>query len=335
MALEAVPLLKEQSKVCWDIETTFKTAPAAATWQSLGRLEEWDEPGVVKAIARQAIAGAGAEAASIHAVGTSYGPFALGPMEIQDPRIMGFGWGQEVNLPVALSGGYYRHTASATTNGRLPSMGLQFADYKAGTLTDGLTYLGVLMPRIGVRGEEANEDGSGGMVRWTPTLLPHDHSTAVAGKAVTLPTTEPYSKKHATIQFYNSDTDWRIHGWDYVRDSHATPNWYHRSTDQGKPNEAPPQGIDHQISLDIVADGHSNSGSLIRDIVANEVKGNAQIKYVRTANQDEWAINLTDIMLERAPKVHRRGKIRYNAQGYARVSTFEWVDQNSTRYFPA
>ncbi len=339
MALEAVPLLREDSILCWDIETTFKTAPAAAQWQALGRVEEWDDPGPVKNVFRDAIAGSGREAATIGVAGTSYAPWTIGPFQVVDPRIMGFAWGQEVSAPVALGGGYYRHTVTPTRNGRLPSMGVQASDNKVGTRVDGLTYLGVLMPKLSARGEEVAEDGAAntGRIMIAPTLLPHDDSTAVAAKTVSLPTAQPYYKSHASIQFYNSDLDWRIHSWEYTLDNLVQPNTYHSNTNSGKPFESPPQGALHDARLDIIADGHANSVSakILRDLQRDEVKGNAQIKYIRTANQDEWAINLTDVMIERAPRMHSRGKVHYDLQCAVRASSFEYVDANSARYFPA
>lgn len=336
MALQATPLLREDSILCWDIETTFKTAPAAATWQALGRVEEWTTLGPRKQVYRNAIAGSGREAATIGVAGTAYPPTTLGPFQIVDPRIMGFAWGQEPNPPVALGSGYYRHTTIPTTLGRHPSMSVQMGDYKTGTLTDGQTWLGVVMPRLSVRGEEASEEPESGRVMMAPTLLPHDDSITVPSKAVTLPTQTPYYKQHANIQFYNGDVDWRINSWEFNLNSNSETAWYHRAADQGKPNETPPQGILYDARFEIVADGHQNavSNKLIRDLLRDEVKGNIQIKYARTLNQDEWAINITDFHLEDAPKRYRRGKNVYEPMGYGRSTTFEWVDQNSTRYFP-
>lgn len=337
MAIETVPLLREDSILCWDIESTFKTPSASATWQSLGRVEEWEDLGPTVNVFREAIAGSGREAATIGADGFNYGPVTIGPFQIVDPRFLGFAWGQEEAAPSALGGGFYRHTAIPTKRGRHPSLSLQMADYKAGTKIDGSTFLGVVMPRISIRGEEVGEDGAGGRIMAAPTFVAHDEDVTVAGKAVTLPTSQPYTKMHAGIQFYNADTDWRIHSWEFGLDSNSKSNYYHNSAYNGKPTETPPEGVLYDVRFDIIADGHANlvTGSLLRDLVRNRTKGNAQIKYTRTANQDEWALNLTDIQLASAKKVRRSGKIHYDVVGHCRASTFEWVDANSTRYFPA
>lgn len=335
MTLETVPLLREDSILCWEIESIFKTAPAAATWQSLGRVESWADLGPVKPISRQVIAGSGREAANTHVQGTAYPPTAIGPFQVVDPRFLGFPFGQEVGAPTALGGGYYRHAATATQNGRLPSMAMQMGDYKKGVLTDGQTYLGVVMPRLGLRGEEVGEDGTGGRVLATPTFLPHDDSIAVAGKAISLPSSEPYKMEHASITFF-SDLDWRIHSWEATVDNHVIQNYYHRSTDAGKPFEAPPADISYDLTMDIIADGHQNpSGKLIRDLVRDEVEGNVTLKYVRTANQDEFELDLAGVRLESALKDRTRGKIHYQVKAVARAGIFQWVDQNSARYFPA
>lgn len=338
MALTAVPLLSEDSILAWDIESVRGTAPAAATWQSFGRVSEWVDLGPRNNVFREAIAGSGRQAATIGVEGVSYGPTTLGPWQIVDPRVLGFAWGQEVNAPVSLGGGFYRHTATPTVRGALPSMGVQGYDYKAGVKTDGNTWLNVVMPRLAIRGEQVNEDGTGGQIMFAPTLLPHNDDPTVADKAVTLPSTEPYQKGHASIQFMGADTDWRIEGWEFILDNNAKPNTYHTNSNSGKPYESPPEGVLYDLRFDIIADGHLATGAgnrLLRDLVRDKVTGTAQIKYIRTANQDEWAVNLVDVVIADAPKRRRRGKIHYEAIAHCRTSSFEWVDQNSARYFPA
>lgn len=338
MALEAVPLLREDSILCWGKEATFKTVSAdAAPWQSLGRVEEWTDLGPVKAVFREAIAGSGRQAATIGVGGTVYPQTTIGPFQVVDPRFLGFAWGEELaaNGPTAIGGGYYRHTVTPTTNGQLPSMSVQMGDYKAGSLVDGMTYLGVIMPKLSLRGEEGNEDGTGGRVLAAPTLAAHDHSTATTAKSVTLPTSTPYYKQHASIQFYDTDVDWRIHSWEYSIDNSAKANYYHRSGGD-KPFESPPEGVLHDLTLDIIADAHQAAGhaAILRDLAANETTGQGKIKYVRTANQDEFAVNLTDIKIESALKTRSKGKIHYEVKAYVRATSFEYVDQNAAAYYP-
>lgn len=333
MAIETVPLLREDSVCWWEIESAFKTLPAGATWRAFGRVDEWTDLGPVNNLFRDAIAGAGRQANAIGRAGLSYPPKTLGPWQIHDPVSVGFAWGQEVSAPVAIGGGYYRHTATPTVNGRLPSMGVQMYDYKAGTRVDGTTYLGVLMPKVSVRGEAVDEGGEGGRVMFAPTLMPHDHDTAAAAKAGTLPTTTPYKYSHVQLTL-NADLDWRLHSWEFMLDNFAKHNYYHNSSYGEKPAEAPPEGAKSDARFDIIADGHS-AGGILRDLKNNATKFNGQIKCVRTANQDEWAINLTDVIIEDAPQRRSRGKNHYDLQCAVRASSFEWVDQLSTRFFPA
>ncbi len=338
MALEASTLLRENSKLVWDKETTFKTAPATSPWNLLGRVEEWADLGPVKALQPDVPAGTGREPGlHLSVAGTQYPDTTIGPFQVVDPRFLGFAFGQEVSAPAALGGGFYRHTVTPTTNGALPSMAVQMADYKAGVLTDGLTYLGVIMPRLSVRGEEASEDGTGGRVLAAPTFRAHDDSSAVAGKPAATMETEPYDRSHANIQFFNADVDWRIHSWEVNLDNQARANYYHRSADAGKPFESPPEQAMTTARIDVIADGHLNTvtGKLIRDLVRDESLGNVQFKSVRTANQDEWALNLLNCRISQALKQRRRGKIHYEVELTAGSVSLEYVDANSARYFPA
>jgi hypothetical protein len=336
MALETVPLLREDSVLAWDIETSFKTVAPAATWQSMGRVDEWADLGPVNAVFRDAVAGAGREAATIGVEGVVYPPKTMGPWQVVDPRVLGFAWGQEEAAPVALGGGYYRHTVIPTKRGMLPSMSVQMHDNKAGTKVDGTTYLGVVMPKLGLRGEASNEDGSGGRVLFAPTLLAHNDDASVANKPVTYPTSEPYRRAHAQLQLFGADSEWRVESWDFTLDNFARPTFYHG---QGaKPFESPPEGVLYDVGFRIAADGHLATGAgnrLLRDIVRDQVKSTATLKYVRTANQDEFQVNLTDVVLVEAPKHRSRGKIYYDVRGHCRASTFQWVDANAARYFPA
>lgn len=336
MALEAVPLLRENSILCWDKESVFKTAPATSPWNLLGRVEEWADLGPIKPLQGDVPAGGNREVGQyLSVLGTQYPDTTIGPFQVVDPRFLGFAWGQEVSAPSALGGGFYRHTVTPTLKGSLPSMSIQMADYKAGVLTDGLTYLGVIMPRLSLRGEETAEDGTGGRVMAAPTFRAHDDSSAVAGKPATALYQEPYDRAHANIQFYNSDVDWRIHSWELNLDNNARANYYHRSTDGGKPYESPPEQVMVTGKLDIIADGHLNGGRLLRDLVRDEVAGSGQFKYVRTANQDEFAVNLVQIRITSALKQRRKGKIHYEVEFTAGNSSLEYVDTNSARYFPS
>lgn len=345
MALTTVPLLREDSIIAWAINGAngltrgAAGVQAAEPWDSFGRVMEWTDMGPQKGIYRDIIAGAGPEAHTVGVAGTSYRPYTLGPLQVVDPKVMGFAWGREINAPVALGGGYYRHTASPTNRGALPYMSVQMGDYKAGVLQEALTFLDVVMPRISIKGEEPDETGSEntGRIMFAPTLLPHDDSVAITSKAVSLPTSTPYYKQHASIKFYNNDLDWRIKSWEYTRDAHGAHHYYHTNTQSGKPFEAPPQGILHDLTMDFVADDHVNatSGLILQELMRQEVKGQAQIKYIRTANQDEWAINLTDVQIIEAPKERRAGPIMQNVKAVVRASTFEWVDTNASRFFPS
>lgn len=338
MALEAVPLLAEDSLLSWELESTFKTVASGSTWRAVGRAIEFQDLGPTHAIFRDAIAGAGREAHNVGFEGTSYGPVAQGPWQVVDPKILALTWGQEVSVPAQIGAtSFYRHTATPTTNGLLPSMSVQMLDKKGATVIDGTTYLGVIQPDLTIRGEEAAEDGSGGRVMFSPTWLAHNDDKTVTEKSITLPTAEPYRKSHAAIQFYDTDQDWRIHTWEFSPSNNVTSNHYHRSADNDKPFESPPEGIIYDLSMEIIADGHTDAANskIIRDLLRDKVLGAGKIHYIRTANQDEWAINLTDIAIQDAKKTRRRGKVRYAVDAIVRASTFEWVDTNSSRFLPA
>lgn len=340
MAIEAVPLLREDSILCWDIESTFKTAPAAATWQSLGRVEEWSDFGPKVNVFREAIAGSGREAASIGGNGKSYGPITLGPFQVVDPRFLGFAYGREPSAPSAIGAtSRYEHSVTPTNAGRLPSMSIQAADYKAGARIDGNTFLGCIMPRLSLRGEATEENGSGGRILAAPTFIGHDDDPTVAAKAISIPTSEPYFFSHAEGNTFFGDANYRIHSWEATIDNHAASNYYHTSPASEKPTESPPEGITYDFRAEIVADGRINStnASLIRDIVRNKLKGNIDLYYQRagTPDWDYFILTFTNVVLESATKVRRRGKIMYDVVGYAANSIFKYADGNSARYFPA
>lgn len=337
MALEAVPLLSEDSLLSWGLEGTFKSVASGSTWRSFGRAIEFDDLGPTHATYRDAIAGAGREAHQTGFEGTSYGPKTYGPWQVVDPKPLALSWGQEVSPPAQIgSTGFYRHTATPTTNGQLPSMSVQMLDLKGTTVVDGTTYLGVIQPDLAIRGEEGGEDGSGGRIMYSPTLLGHDDDTGVAKKGVTLPTVEPYRKSHAHLQFYD-DADFRIHTWETSLSNNATPTHYHRAEDNDKPHESPVEGITYDLAMEIFADGHEDAtnAKIIRDLLRDKVTGQGVLKYARTLDEDEWTINLTDIQLKDARKVRRRGKIRYAVDAQVRATNFEWVDDQSTRFLPA
>lgn len=335
MALQAVPLLAEDSLLSYELESVFKTAPAATTWRSFGRAIEYQDLGPTHSVFRDAIAGAGREPHVIGTEGTNYGPVNQGPWQVVDPIPLALTWGQEASAPVNLGGGY-RHTARPTTNGALPSFSVQMHDLKNGTRVDGTTYLGTIQPDLVIRGEEGAPDGSGGRVMFSPTHLAHDDDTDVATKGVTLSGSEPYRKSHASIEFYD-DADWRIHTWELSASNNATSNHYHRAADNDKPHETPPEGFTADLSMEIIADGHTDAVNtkLIRDLLREKIQGDGQIKYIREANVDEWAINLDSILIQDAKKTRRRGKVRYAVDAIVKATTFEWVDQNSSRVLPA
>lgn len=336
MALEAVPLLSEDSLLSWELEDTFKTVAPGSTWRAWGRAIEFRDLGPVHAAYRDAIAGAGREAHQIGHEGISYGPVTQGPWQVVDPRALALTWGQEESAPVSLGGGYYRHTAIPTKRGQLPPFSLQMLDLKAGTVVDGTTYLGTIQEAVAIRGEEGGEDGSGGRVMFAPSWRAHDDDPSITKKGVTLPSDEPYRKSHGLVDFYG-DQDWRIHTWEFSMDNHVESSHLHRAADEDKPFESSPQGVTYDLTLEVTADGHvdATNDKLIRDLAGDKILGDGQIKYARTAGQDEWAINLSDILIRDPRKIRRRGRVRYQVDAIVRATTFEWVDQQSTRFLPA
>lgn len=337
----AVPFQTEDSILCWELESSRRTAPAAGTWRSFGRISEWEDIGPEHAVFREPVAGAGREAHSIGVEGKAYRG-NIGPFQVVDPLILATWWGQEVSLPTALGGGYYRHTATPTTNGQLASYAVQMRDrtlLTSAPLTDKNTYLETVTNRLALRGEAPQDDGSGGRCMAALGVLAHSDDPSVADKNVTLPTSDPYRFHHGTITLWGEPV-LRVLDWEFEADNQGTPDYYWTSTYGRGPAETSPGAPVYGFRCSVVADGESfTAGSVtgtVKDILRGATPANGSVLMRRTANQDEFQVNLTDVLLQGAPK--RRipnGKVVYQCRGVVRASTFQWVDQTSTRLLPA
>lgn len=346
MPATTVPILSENSIVCWELEATRRVAPAAATWRAVGKLTQWADLGPKNSVFRDIIAGAGREAATIGHEGATYDE-PLGPFQVVDPLILGMAWGEEVSAPVIIGGGpYYRHTVTPTTNGQLPSMSLQMRDVQGGAaavpVTDRTTFMETIVRRLALRGEMPGDDGSGGRLLATLDLMAHDDDDSVVDKAVTLPTTEPYRYHHGVIQGWGEQL-FRVEDWEFILDNQAKYNFYWRDDSPRRASEAPPEGALYDFNATIIADGEkfTTGGSvdrLLREVSQERLLGNATLSMTRTTNQDEFDVNLTDLAIVQALKQRSTGggsKVKYLVQGHVRASSLNYVDQSSTRFFPS
>jgi hypothetical protein len=329
-------MLSEDSVVAWALESTFKTAPGG-TWNAFGRVTDWKDLGPHNAITKEPIAGAGREAHSIFRSGISYGGTI--PFQVVDPKILGLAWGQEPAVPVALGGGYYRHTLQPTQRGILPSIAIQMRDKtgEAVAKTDKTTYLGAICKGLALRGEEPGEDGGNGRLMAALDLLPHDDDDTVSDKSVSLSTLDPYRYHHGRMTLFGGQV-YRILDWELTLDNAAKHAYYWQDTTSQKPFEAPPENISYEFSGRMVADGQLFGGVTPRKLAQQATTGNGTLYFYRTAGQDEFQINLVDMMLEAAPRSRSHGKVIYEFKAHVRStgsSGFQWVDQSNTQYFPA
>lgn len=339
MPATAIPMLKENSILCWEKETTFKTAPAAATWRSFGKVTEWNDLGPQQAVFRDLISGSGVEAHQIGFEGTTYQD-TLGPFQVVDPLVLGFWWGKETARAASGATGFFRHTLAPTDLGLPPSMGVQMRDRQVGspTRTDKTTYLGTLVKRLSLRGEEVADDGSGGRLMAALDLVAHDDDETVADKAVTLPAATPYRYSHGRLTLWGEQV-FRVETFEWSGDRQNRYNFYWRDDNTQKPAEAPPEGALYDFNAVIVADGEqfTTGGGVdkfIRQIARERLLGDATLRFIRTLDQDEFQLNLVDLALVGAPKHRTTGKVRYRVRGHARTSTMQYVDDQNTAYFP-
>lgn len=335
-------MLRSESILCWEIESTRRQAPAASTWRSFGRVDEWTDLGPRNAIFRDVIAGAGREADQIGFEGVQY-TGTIGPFQVVDPRVLGFWWGQEVSAPVQIGAtSFYRHTVTPTTNGALPSKSVQMRDRQIASpsRTDKTTFLETITRRLTLRGERPNEDGSGGRLMAALDELAHDDDDTVADKGVTLPSTLPYRYTHGNISLWGEQV-FRIEDWEFVGDANAESNHYWQDTNANKPYETPPGNSMAEFRCNLIADGelYSTGGGVdeyVRQINKNRRLGNGTLLFRVTPNQNEFQLDLTDIALPDALKTRPgSGKVRYKANGFVRKTAMSWVDNSSTRFFPS
>lgn len=326
-------------RVCWQKETTFGVAPASGAWNPFGyRVTDLRDPGPENAWNRHRGWGGGREAQKLDLIAQDYGG-PLGTFKLTDPRIPGFAWGQEPSLPVQIGGsGFYTHTAQPTVNSVAPSISAQVHDQDGGGVgVSRATYQGGIQTEMELSGDE------GGEVYFTPTYYwQSDDDGALALCTVTDPTTPTYKHFHGALTAYGQQI-LRIQSWRFRLVSKATRARYWNQTNPKLAYEYPLEDVDYVFSARAVADGKQFSGFSNRDIrslLHNGDIGSAVIQAVKTANQDAVTINIGSasdaLSLITAPRVRPAagGRVVYELDFAARASTYQWIDQTATRYFP-
>lgn len=350
MPATATPFNVEESILGWQIETVRGTLPSvAAPWREFGRvLNGFRDLGPRNAVYKDAVLGAGQEAHEVGYEGIGYGG-SIG-FQVRDPLFLGFAWGKET-ARAALGGGFYRHTLVPTDKGLLPSFAVGMRDRRldGSGAKQSIAYLATVAPRLSLRGEQPNPDGSGGRLMAAMDVLPHDHKTGADDAnvdliTVTLQNLTPYRFSHATIKLGDAGTEtqvFRVASWECSIDRRAQHAYYHQGGLSNKPFEAPPEGAMYPpFRGRFVADADtynvSGSGRSLRQIVLDRViPGSGIIQPIRTANQDEWQINFTDMAVELAEADRSpRGKILVDFVAHPRKSTFQYVDANNAAFFP-
>lgn len=336
------PFNREESILAWEKETTRGTAPSTASaWRDFGRVIEWNDLGPRNAILRDPVAGSGQEAHELVYEGVSYGG-TIGPFQVRDPLVLGHFLGKETSR-VAV-GSFFRHTLAPTDLGLLPpmSVGMRDRTLDGSALHESIIYLATVMPRLALRGEAVNEDGSGGRLMAACDLLPHNHQTTTIGTAnpaavtVTLGTADPYRFHHASILLENEEVA-RVKDFEIVGDRGAQFNYYWNDDNNRRPREAPPQGARYDLRAAMTADGDTYGGGnrTVRDILRDRETVDMEFRFLRTTDQDEFRWLLTDVGLIEAPGQRpAKGQVQVAASGFIRQLRMTYVDANNSAFFP-
>lgn len=333
------PFNSEDSILAWERESSRGVAPStAAPWQEFGRITEWSDLGPRQVITRDHVAGAGQQPHEIQAEGTHYGG-TIGPFQVRDPKLLGFVFSKESTRAQIGATAFYRHTLVPTDLGKLDSMAIGMRDRTLdGTaLHESLIYLESVMPKLAVRGEAVNDDGSGGRLLAACDLMPHDHTTTNATAVTCTPSsTLPYRFSHGKISIAGEQV-FRVKDFELTVDRRAKYAYYWQDTGADKPYEAPPEGCLGTLSMNLVADGEKitvgGTDYSIRELLRSRIKFDSILKFTRTADQDEFQFNLTDVMLEDAVGMRRGGKVMIRCNAPIRSLNMQYVDNSNAAYF--
>lgn len=340
------PFLGESSIIAWELESTRGTAPSTSSaWRSFGRLKEFQDLGPIWAIYRDAIMGAGQEAHEIGREGRVYGPATMSPFQVRDPLVLGFVFSKETDRSADLGGGFYRHTLEPTDAGQLDSMSVGMRDRRldGSSAEEAVIFLETIMPRLSLRGEQPNPDGSGGRLMAAPDLMAFDHQTSTVGSAdptavtVSLGSADPYRFHHGRLRI-DGEQVFRVNSFELTIDRRAEYAFYWQDANGDKPFEAPPEGAVYDLTIEAVADADSytvgaNPAKTIRELLRDEVAFDGDLRFQRTADQDEFQFDLTDVVLQEAPGVRRQGKVTLQTRAPLRGVDMLYVDSEDSNFF--
>lgn len=342
----ATPFLGEDSILAWEKESTRGTAPSTSSaWKSFGRVSEFQDLGPIWSIYRDAIIGAGQESHEIGREGRVYGPATMTPFQVRDPRVLGFVFSKETNRADEGDGVHYEHTLEPTDAGQLDSMSVGMRDRRldGSSAEDAVIFLETIMPRLSLRGEKPNPDGSGGRLMAAPDLMAHDHQTTTVGSAdptavtVSLGSADRYRFHHGRIRI-DGEQVFRVNSFELSIDRRAEYAFYWQDANGDKPFEAPPEGAVYDLTMEAVADADTytvgaNPAKTIRELLRDEVTWDGDLRFSRTDDEDQFAFDMTDVVLQEAPGVRRKGKVLLQTRAPLRSLDMRYTDENNSAFF--
>lgn len=340
MAAGDHPFNVSGGRVTWQLESTFGAAPASGAWNTFGpRVSDFRDPGPITTWNLHRTWNSGREAAFMDRMSVDYGPASLGTFKLQDVRFPGFAFGEEVDAPAALGGGYYRHTATFTTNSSFDglAMSVQVHDGDSAGNATRTTYVGGVISELALSCDEAGE------ITYEPTMLFQKEDDTVALNTVSEPTTSTLKHHHGYIEIFGQQL-LRVVSWNARVVNNPRPRRYYNDTNPRYAYEYPFTDPGVILSVVAVADGRQFSGFSSRDITklaANGDIGSATLRAARTVNQDEGKLVIGSsndaLGIISAPRVRPAagGQVQYELDFACRTANWQWVDQSSARYFPS
>jgi len=337
-AQDQPPLMASALKVTWEKESSFNETPGTGSdwnqWgarkgevRSLGPENTWDQ--------QRHWNGNGRESDHMELVQQDYGG-RLGEFKVKDPKILGFWWGQEPNAPSQIgSTGYYRHTAVPTTNDQTDSLSCQFvAEDRAGN-TMLTTYNGLVMDQLEFVFNEEIE------ASYAPTFIGKSTDSGASQASVTTSTSPTFRHYHGFVEVFGQKLI-RIQNLRLRSLNNAERRRYWNQNDPLNANEFPVQQTEYEVTARCIGDAQTFSSFLSKDLhqLAKDGDiGQATMKAVETQDENEfqvnfgsaddaWAISTMEILGKA-----EGGGLVFDLEFAGRDSEFQWVDQNSNRYF--
>lgn len=339
MSEPAVPFTSEGSILAWKRESSRGSTPSlSSAWNSYGRVTQFQSLGPEHSIFGDHIIGAGQNPHEVGYEGTTYGPASLS-FQIRDPLILGYVFSKEKSRSQIGSTGFYRHTLEYTDKAELDSFTEAEVAQKADGTIEAIGYNETVVPQLSVRGEEPSEDGGSGRTMAALTRGAHDEDTSStwSNLSVNLESDEPYRFHHGHISFEGQQV-FRITEFELTFDRRASPAFYIRDDEARTPAETVPEGAQTQLNVTGVADDQqitvNGTDYTVRELLINRVPFDATFKFTRTADEDEFQFNLTEIPLANLPLSHSQGKVTYEGGApWVREAEMQYVDSNDSAHF--